>query len=257
MFPNVRLMIVAMFASIVAIGCGLGMFAAFRVNHEPLARLQSGSPPLQLVFGNGAPAAISDAAMAPFGVRFQLNAPVAMPAASDHALPAAPGSAPAAASAGPGQQAGPDANFASEQGTSLGDAAVVALQSPANPAAPADPASHDANAGPGGATSAAADTTTKSPPPLAAKTAHTPARHRVAKLRRIRQPQATTAAQPPALNFAVPPNYPSESQAAAQTSPAPQAIQRRVAVKRRRPTKQTAAKQAVDRTTVIGGASTP
>jgi hypothetical protein len=50
MFPNVRLMVVAILAAIAGIGCGLGLFATFRVNHEPLARLADGSPPLQLAF---------------------------------------------------------------------------------------------------------------------------------------------------------------------------------------------------------------
>src|SRR5690242_12830911 len=48
MFPNVRLTVVAILATIAGIGCGLGLFATFRVNHEPLARLAEGSPPLQL-----------------------------------------------------------------------------------------------------------------------------------------------------------------------------------------------------------------
>lgn len=50
MFPNVRLMVVAILAAIAGIGCGLGLFATFRVNHEPLVRLADGSPPLQLAF---------------------------------------------------------------------------------------------------------------------------------------------------------------------------------------------------------------
>ena len=48
MFPTVRLTVVAILAAIAGIGCGLGLFATFRVNHEPLARLAEGSPPLQL-----------------------------------------------------------------------------------------------------------------------------------------------------------------------------------------------------------------
>jgi hypothetical protein len=52
MFPNVRLIVVAILAAIAGIGCGLGLFATFRVNHEPLARLAEGSPPLQLAFDN-------------------------------------------------------------------------------------------------------------------------------------------------------------------------------------------------------------
>ena len=60
MFPNARLVVVAMLASIVAVSCGLGVFAAFRVNHQPFTRLQSADPPLQLVFGSGAPAPVKD-----------------------------------------------------------------------------------------------------------------------------------------------------------------------------------------------------
>ena len=59
MFPNIRLMVVAILAAIAGIGSGLGLFATFRVNHEPLARLAEGSAPLQLAFDN--PALGSDA----------------------------------------------------------------------------------------------------------------------------------------------------------------------------------------------------
>lgn len=62
MFPDVRLMIAAVAASVVALSCGFGVFAAFRVNHEPLARLQSA--PLQLVVGNAAPQSLLLAAIA-------------------------------------------------------------------------------------------------------------------------------------------------------------------------------------------------
>jgi hypothetical protein len=74
MFPNVRLMTVAMLASIVAMSCGLGAFAALRVNHDSLARLPAAGPPLRFVF-NTAPAAITDATPASFGVRFAVTAP--------------------------------------------------------------------------------------------------------------------------------------------------------------------------------------
>jgi hypothetical protein len=50
MFPNIRLMIVTVLAAILGIGCGLGLFATFRVNHEPLARLSDGGAPLQLAW---------------------------------------------------------------------------------------------------------------------------------------------------------------------------------------------------------------
>jgi hypothetical protein len=70
MFPNIRLMVVAILAAIAGIGSGLGLFATFRVNHEPLARLAEGSPPLQLAFDN--PALGSDA-RAPLEARLPVN----------------------------------------------------------------------------------------------------------------------------------------------------------------------------------------
>ena len=56
MFPNIRLMIVTVVAAILGIGCGLGLFATFRVNHEPLARLSDGGAPLQLAWEKVIPA---------------------------------------------------------------------------------------------------------------------------------------------------------------------------------------------------------
>ena len=64
MFPNIRLMIAAIVASIVALSCGFGVFAAFRVNHEPLVRLPPVTAPLQLIAGNSA--AVAVAAAEPF-----------------------------------------------------------------------------------------------------------------------------------------------------------------------------------------------
>ena len=52
MFPDIRLMIAAVVASVVALSCGFGVFAALRVNHEPLSRLPSVTAPLQLVPDN-------------------------------------------------------------------------------------------------------------------------------------------------------------------------------------------------------------
>jgi hypothetical protein len=72
MFPNVRMMIVALLASMVAVICAMGMFAAFGVTHEPFAQLPSDKSPLQLVFDHTVPAA--DGRALPFGVRFQINA---------------------------------------------------------------------------------------------------------------------------------------------------------------------------------------
>lgn len=91
MFPNVRMMIVAMLASIAAVMCGMGMLAAIGINHEPFTRLPGDRPPVQLVFDHTVPS--RDPAAAPFGVRFQVDA---QPANDDEAAPPAPVAAPAA-----------------------------------------------------------------------------------------------------------------------------------------------------------------
>jgi hypothetical protein len=69
MFPNVRFMIAAVVASIVALGGGFALFASFRVSHEPLSRLASGEPPLQLAADATVPSAATGES---FGVRFQV-----------------------------------------------------------------------------------------------------------------------------------------------------------------------------------------
>lgn len=73
MFPSLRLMIAATFASIVALICGFGMFAAFRVSHEPLARLPpaTAAPPLRI----DSAVTLSVTAAEPFAHRFQIGAP--------------------------------------------------------------------------------------------------------------------------------------------------------------------------------------
>ncbi len=95
MFPDVRPLIAAMIVSVVALSCGFGVFAAFRVNHEPLARLPSAAPPLQLLASISASPPITIAAVEPFdrGLRASdsrgavelADAPARMSAASDHA----------------------------------------------------------------------------------------------------------------------------------------------------------------------------
>lgn len=68
MFPNVRLLIAAIIASVVALTCGFAIFAAFRVNHEPLARLPPGAAPLRLAAERAATLSVS--ATEPFEHRF-------------------------------------------------------------------------------------------------------------------------------------------------------------------------------------------
>jgi hypothetical protein len=72
MFPNVRLMIVAVLASVAALSCGFGVFAAFRVSNEPLARLQAVATPLQLAADHETPSIVPFAARETFGVRYDL-----------------------------------------------------------------------------------------------------------------------------------------------------------------------------------------
>jgi hypothetical protein len=59
MLPNVRLLIAAMLASVLVLICGFGVFAAFRVSHEPIAHLPVAMAPSQLVAENRtAPSAV-------------------------------------------------------------------------------------------------------------------------------------------------------------------------------------------------------
>ncbi len=49
MFPNFRLLLAATFACVVTLSFGFAIFAALRVNHEPLSQLATGTASLQLV----------------------------------------------------------------------------------------------------------------------------------------------------------------------------------------------------------------
>jgi hypothetical protein len=120
MFPDVRLMIAATLASVVALFCGLGLFAAFQVSHEPLVRLPSASAPQQLSVDNAA-TPMAYAAPEPFDRRFQISEPSdaaeaveALARAIDHresiqsALSPAPEPAPEAAVIAEAPAASPD-----------------------------------------------------------------------------------------------------------------------------------------------------
>jgi hypothetical protein len=69
MFPNMRLFLGALLASIVVLCCGFGVFAAFRVNHDPLSRLPADTVTLQLVASEAA--GPPPAWHAPVGSRFE------------------------------------------------------------------------------------------------------------------------------------------------------------------------------------------
>jgi hypothetical protein len=73
MLPNVRLQIVALFVSVVALSFGFGVFAAFRVNHEPLAEIPAVAAPVPLAAENAVPSNTTTPWGAPFGSRFWLS----------------------------------------------------------------------------------------------------------------------------------------------------------------------------------------
>jgi hypothetical protein len=104
MFPNVRLMIAATLASVVALTCGFGMFAVFRVSHDPFVRLPAATAPLRLVADNAAKSSAGFASGEPFDRRFQVKAPPnAAAAANASAAAAEPRAAPETAPATPAQ----------------------------------------------------------------------------------------------------------------------------------------------------------
>ncbi len=71
MFPNLRLIIVAIIASILGISCGLGVFAVFHINRDPILLLPSGAPPLLF----------SNATMAPNELGAKTAEPLSLPPA--------------------------------------------------------------------------------------------------------------------------------------------------------------------------------
>jgi hypothetical protein len=79
MFANVRLMFVAISASLLAVVCAMaffmGVFAVFSVAHEPFSTLAAAKPPLHIALADDISVSVADGKPAPFGVRFQLNAP--------------------------------------------------------------------------------------------------------------------------------------------------------------------------------------
>jgi hypothetical protein len=259
MIPNVRLMIVALFASIVAISCGLGLFAAFRVNNEQFARAPNGSPLLQLAFV--APASITDAtAASTIAVHLRMNTPAASTASTDLAAikrddaaaePAksiavepAPATAPSFSDNAPTvtsspAAAGSDTGQETSQATGKDEIGDVAVASPADQSPPADPAVQKATAAPHAPSAEAAP---------AAKAVKKMTRRRVVRLRRLVQPQAAIAAQPADQVGAFPqPAFQPAAQAIA-----PQTVRRRIVVKRRRSANTTAATTTVPRRTVVG-----
>jgi hypothetical protein len=74
MIPTFRSMIVAALFTLTALVGGFGLFAAFRVNHEPLARLPASTTQFALADNGAAPQALSFASELSFGSRLESNA---------------------------------------------------------------------------------------------------------------------------------------------------------------------------------------
>jgi len=189
MFPSVRLLLVATAASIVAIACGLGLFAAFRVSHDPLTRLANVGPPLQLGFTNAVLAPVINTPAASFGVRFQTEAPPSGNAEMLDSVPAiATAPAPAVPPSGDRADAVMPAPAAAPSTTERDQVAPAADQSPS-----AAQAMANMTAAPESAAAAEAQiasvTAAEVPDGSAAKTV----RHRRAARRPRQQPAATTA----------------------------------------------------------------
>ena len=126
MFPNVRMMIVAVVASVVTLSFVFGVLATFLVSHQPLGRMTSGAAQLQLaaddVISTGAGPAMGEA----FGSRFRLSAVQTSGIVS--ALPAA---APDRIDGGAER-----ASAASIVPSESGAADVEAVNAPSSPAEP-------------------------------------------------------------------------------------------------------------------------
>jgi hypothetical protein len=144
MFPNVRLMIAATLASVVALICGFGVFAVFHVGHEPLVRLPAATAPLQLVADNVARSAAGFVSSDAFDTRLAVNTqPNAAEAANAPAAGVEPRAAEPHTEAQPVSPAQPSA-AASEQTLSSSGGPAGEPATPAVPAlAKADPPADD------------------------------------------------------------------------------------------------------------------
>src|SRR6516162_9965752 len=218
MFPNVRLMVVAILAATTGISCGLGLFATFRVNHEPLARLAEGSPPLQLALNNravGSEAGALEARLPGKDAARLISVPVIIAAPSpvpSHTPSPAPSPVPSHTPSPAPEQSGADSALAGD--SSVQNAAAENQSKTASLAAPAEQFSTAPEAvAPGRQEAAVSDQQPAAAPdqqpaakpkkadeskaarPAAKATGSAPAR-RVAKTVRARRTVAKAVAQP-------------------------------------------------------------
>jgi hypothetical protein len=135
MIPTFRSMILATLLSLMALVGGFGLFAAFRVNHEPLAQLPTSATPFALANNDVPPRALSFAEPS-FGSRLEGNAAlVAINAASlsgDNPSSANAGEPPSAAVAPDSSTESPSITVATVD-TKTEDASPPAVSKEADP----------------------------------------------------------------------------------------------------------------------------
>jgi hypothetical protein len=237
MFPNIRLMIVAVLASILGISCALGLFAEFRVSHDSFLRESNANAPMQLSANDAAPARVMNTAV-PFEFRFQAppaaaetagRTVISEPVAAVEPAPVAPVVTPMVAAAP--ETAAPQNT---QQDGKPGTTDDVAARTPAAAAPLGDP-----------------DALSKIVPERAnpaapSRSARTTRRHRplvVRRLQRSRPASGQTARQ------GLTGTQPGYQWAAPSGSGAPQTVHRRVIVRRARPAKQQARQPVAASTT--------
>jgi hypothetical protein len=218
MIPTFRSMIVAMLLTLIALVGGFGLFAAFRVNHEPLARLPASTTPFALANNDVPPQALSFASEPPFGSRLESNA--ALVAISTVSM-AGHNADPAETSQPPSVAAAPDS--AAADNTPATTAAVDAKTDDAPPpaASVADPKADDASPPP--ATVAEADPKADDAvPPVAAVKPQSDAAS-------VEPPQSDSTATPQTAAVESPsdqkPSEQASSDAAVVTAPAAESSQ--------------------------------
>lgn len=212
MFPNVRLFIVTLFTSVIALSCGFGVFAAFRVNHEPLSRLPTVSAPLQLVADVATLTSMAIAAGGPLDVPLRL---------SDAEVGDAGATTPTPDPATPAAVLDPQADAAPQPASQIDAPAVVATPAPASTAptpanaAPAVQESSGADTGSDAETVATAERVGLQMPTENMQAAERD-RHRDQPAQTSSKPKSTTVADVSA-------NAPEAAQAQTEAAPAAQA----------------------------------
>jgi hypothetical protein len=87
MLPSLRLLIAAMLATVVVLMCGFGVFASFRISHDPIAHLPAAAAPSQLFADTEAAVSTVAAAGEDVSQHFEFDVPTA---ASGQPAPEAP-----------------------------------------------------------------------------------------------------------------------------------------------------------------------